>query len=185
MRALPLLMVTVILATSGCIRTASATRATTEHREVEREQTDVESDPITPDVLAVVARPLVLPAADWRAPYAEQRALSTLAGRVSYYHDSLEGNSTASGEPYDPDRFTAASRSLPFGTVLRVVRLDTGASTIVRVNDRGPFGRRRRLLDLSRAAAEELGMIDAGVIRARAEILERGVLRTALRSRRR
>lgn len=111
---------------------------------------------------------------EWRTEYAWRSALRTLRGRVSYYHDSLAGNSTASGEPYDPRAFTAASRDLPFGTVIRVVREDTGASSIVRVNDRGPFGRRRRLLDLSRAAAEELQMVDRGVVEVRAEILELG-----------
>ena len=67
---------------------------------------------------------------------------------------------------------TAASRDLPFGTIVRVVRVDTGASVVVRVNDRGPFGDRRRILDLSRAAAERLDMIRAGVVTIRAEILE-------------
>lgn len=95
-----------------------------------------------------------------------------LRGRASYYHDSLAGNPTASGEPYDPRRRTAASRTLPFGTRLRVTRLDTGATTVVRVNDRGPFGDRRRILDLSRRAADDLDMIRAGVIRIRAEIIE-------------
>jgi rare lipoprotein A len=60
---------------------------------------------------------------------------------------------------------------LPFGTVLRVVRIDTGASVIVRVNDRGPFGRRRRIVDLSRAAAEQLDMMRRGVVNVRVEVL--------------
>jgi len=92
-------------------------------------------------------------------------------GRASYYHDSLAGNRTASGERYDPTAFTAASRTLPFGTELRVTRVDTGATVDVRVNDRGPFGRRTRILDLSRAAAERLDMIRAGVVRVRVRVL--------------
>jgi len=96
-----------------------------------------------------------------------------LRGRASYYHDSLAGNSTASGEPYDPRKRTAASRTLPFGTRLRVTRVDNGRSTLVRVNDRGPFGRRARILDLSRRAAEDLDMIRAGVVTIRAEVLPR------------
>jgi len=100
-------------------------------------------------------------------------ATSTLTGRASYYSDSLAGNSTASGEPYDPRAMTAASRDLPFGTRVRVTRVDTGATVEVRVNDRGPFGDRSRILDLSRAAAEQLGMIRAGVVDVRAEILSR------------
>lgn len=109
---------------------------------------------------------------DWRAAYRDRTPLRTLRGRVSYYHDSLAGNPTASGPVYDPRAFTCASRDLPFGTVIRVIREETGRSTIVRVNDRGPFGRARRLLDLSRAAAEELDMIARGVVDVRAEILE-------------
>ena len=92
-------------------------------------------------------------------------------GRASYYADSLAGNRTASGERYDPAALTAASPDLPFGTRVRVTRLDTGASVVVRVNDRGPFRDRSRILDLSRAAAERLDMIRAGVVRVRAEIL--------------
>ena len=95
-----------------------------------------------------------------------------IEGRASYYSDSLAGNRTANGERYDPRALPAASRELPFGTMLRVTRVDTGASVIVRVNDRGPFGRRTRVLDLSRAAAERLGMIRAGVVSVRAEVLE-------------
>ncbi|NMC69457.1 MAG: septal ring lytic transglycosylase RlpA family protein, partial [Myxococcales bacterium] len=90
----------------------------------------------------------------------------------SYYSDTLAGNPTASGEPYDPAALTAAHRTLPFGTRVRVTRLDDERSVEVRINDRGPFGRRDRIIDLSRAAAERLGMIRAGVIRVRIEVLE-------------
>jgi rare lipoprotein A len=97
----------------------------------------------------------------------------TFAGRASYYSDTLAGNHTANGEIYDPTKFTAASRTLPFGTRLRVTRIDNGRKVEVRVNDRGPFGRRKRILDLSRAAAEELDMIRAGVVKVRVEVLGR------------
>ncbi|MEZ4254459.1 MAG: septal ring lytic transglycosylase RlpA family protein [Polyangiales bacterium] len=96
---------------------------------------------------------------------------SVLRGRASYYHDSLAGNATANGEIYDPALLTAANRTLPFGTMLRVTRIDNGMSVVVRVNDRGPFGRRTRILDLSRAAAQKLQMIRAGVVDVRAEVL--------------
>jgi Lytic transglycolase len=85
---------------------------------------------------------LPAPEADWRAAYRNRRAIREIEGDCSYYSDALAGRSTASGEPYDPSAYTAAHRELRFGTVLRVTRIDTGASTIVRVNDRGPFGRR-------------------------------------------
>ncbi len=92
-------------------------------------------------------------------------------GRASYYSDSLAGRSTASGEPYDPGELTAAHRSLPFGTVVEVERVDTGARVTVRVNDRGPFNDRRRIFDLSRRAAEELDMIRRGVVEIRARVI--------------
>lgn len=136
-------------------------------------------------VVLVLALPAALacgPAARGQAPSgnaldAEHRnspPLRTLEGRVSYYSDRLAGNHTANGDIYDPELYTAASRDLPFGTIVRVVRADDGRAVTVRVNDRGPFGDRRRILDLSRAAAEQLGMIREGVIQVRAEILLEG-----------
>ena len=105
----------------------------------------------------------------------EGSPLRVLTGRASYYADSLAGNRTANGELYDPRAFTAASRDLAFGTVVRVVRLGRDgralASVVVRINDRGPFRDHRRILDLSRAAAEALDMVRAGVVPIRAEIL--------------
>jgi rare lipoprotein A len=105
------------------------------------------------------------------ADYARREPVVVLEGSASYYSDSLAGNHTANGEVYDPGRLTAASRDLPFGSIVRVTRRDTGASVLVRVNDRGPFGSRKRILDLSRAAAEELRMIERGVAPVRAEVL--------------
>jgi rare lipoprotein A len=95
-----------------------------------------------------------------------------LRGDVSYYANSLSGNRTANGERYDPRAYTAASRSLPFGTKLRVTRLDNGKSVEVRVNDRGPFGHRRRILDLSRAAAKELDMLERGTVEVEAVVIQ-------------
>lgn len=83
-------------------------------------------------------------------------------GGASYYSDKLAGRSTASGEPYEPSKLTAAHRTLPFGTIVEVARED-GRKVEVRINDRGPF-KRGRVIDLSRRAAEELGMIRDGVI---------------------
>lgn len=96
---------------------------------------------------------------------------AVLEGKAAYYGDSLAGNRTANGDVYDPRGFTAASRTLPFGTLVRVVRVDNGRSVVVRINDRGPFGDERRIIDLSRAAAEQLDMIRAGVIDVRVEVL--------------
>ncbi len=101
-------------------------------------------------------------------------ALATLEGEASYYGDSLSGHKTASGEPYRPTALTAAHRKLPLGTILRVTRADGTRSVYVRINDRGPYGSSRRILDLSRAAAEQLGMIRAGVLEVRAEVVAYG-----------
>jgi rare lipoprotein A len=92
-------------------------------------------------------------------------------GLASYYADSLAGHRTANGERYDPRALTAAHRTLPFGTQLRVTRVDTRKSVVVRVNDRGPFGDSRRVLDLSRAAARRLDMLGAGVVRVHVEFM--------------
>jgi rare lipoprotein A len=104
--------------------------------------------------------------------FGDRKAQKTLLGEASYYSDALAGRKTASGEPYDPKAYTAAHRSLPFGTVLRVQRKDTGGVVYVRVNDRGPFGKRHRILDLSKAAAEHLGMIRRGIADVRIEVVE-------------
>ncbi len=84
------------------------------------------------------------------------------SGTASWYADSLHGRRTANGERYDREEFTAAHRSLPFGARLCVRSLVNGRTVIVRVNDRGPFAP-GRIIDLSRAAAEELGMMGLGI----------------------
>jgi peptidoglycan lytic transglycosylase len=104
-------------------------------------------------------------------------ALATLEGEASYYGNSLAGHATASGEPYRPQAFTAAHKKLPLGTVLRVTRHDGTRTVYVRINDRGPYGSSRRILDLSHAAAEQLGMLRAGVLEVRAEVVAYGKTR--------
>lgn len=105
--------------------------------------------------------------------YATAPALAVFNGKASYYGDQFAGRKTASGELYDPRALTAAHKELPFGTVVRVLRSDPPGVVYVRITDRGPF-RRGRVLDLSRAAAEQLQMIRAGVIPVRAEVVEFG-----------
>lgn len=107
----------------------------------------------------------------WLQHFAQYPAQRQLHGEASYYHGSLAGNHTANGDIYDPHMLTAAHRTLPFGTIARVTRLDTGAEVIVRVNDRGPFGKRTRIIDLSRAAAERLQLLHRGVAQVRVDIL--------------
>ena len=93
----------------------------------------------------------------------------TQTGTASWYGRRNQGRTTASGEPFDASRLTAAHRSLPFGTVLRVWDLTTGRTVRVRVNDRGPYVR-GRILDLSAEAASALGIRKAGVARVRIEV---------------
>jgi rare lipoprotein A len=120
-----------------------------------------------------------------RERYGARRALGTLRGEASYYGGKFAGRRTASGEVFDPSRYTAAHRTLPFGTVLRVTRLDTGGVVYVRVTDRGPFGKKRRILDLSEGAADLLDMRRRGIAEVRAEIVERGVAKPSRSKRRR
>jgi peptidoglycan lytic transglycosylase len=90
---------------------------------------------------------------------------------ASWYGRPFDGRATASGEIYDMEGMTAAHRTLPFGTLLRVLNLDNGRSTLVRVNDRGPFVRGRDI-DLSHRAARELDMLGPGTAHVRLTIAE-------------
>jgi rare lipoprotein A len=106
--------------------------------------------------------------------YYSRRALSVQRGQASFYADFFAGRRTANGEIYEPNAYTAAHRSLPFGSVLRVTRVGTGDWVLVRVNDRGPYGPRTRVIDLSKQAAKRLSMLHDGVVSVRLEILEMG-----------
>jgi rare lipoprotein A len=91
-------------------------------------------------------------------------------GLASWYGEPYHGRRTASGEVYDMHEMTAAHRTLPFGTVVRVTRRDTGADVKVRINDRGPFVR-GRIIDLSFAAAKRIDLDVDGVAPVRVEVL--------------
>ena len=95
---------------------------------------------------------------------------SPVVGMASFYDRSFEGRRTASGQAYDRHRLTAAHRSLPFGSRVRVTNLDNGLSVVVKVNDRGPFTK-GRVIDVSERAARELGFYRAGTARVRVEEL--------------
>jgi len=103
-----------------------------------------------------------------RAP-APQHPTNMYRGMASWYD---EPQMTASGERFNPSAFTAAHRTLPFGTRVRVINTRNGRSVIVRINDRGPYSH-KRIIDLSKAAARQLGMIDAGVAPVELEVLGR------------
>ena len=91
-------------------------------------------------------------------------------GWASYYARTLHGRRTANGEQYNEMAFTAAHPRLPFGTVLRVTHLKNQRTVEVRINDRGPFIK-GRIIDLSYAAAKQVGMLNDGVARVRITIL--------------
>jgi len=92
---------------------------------------------------------------------------SMYSGYASWYN---EPQKTASGERFNKNAMTAAHRTLPMGTRVRVTNTRNGRSVVVRINDRGPYGK-GRIIDLSEAAARQLGMIDAGVAPVQLEVL--------------
>ncbi len=92
-------------------------------------------------------------------------------GLASYYAQRYHGRPTASGEPYDERAMTAAHRTLPFGTRIKVTSLASGRTVTLRVNDRGPFVE-GRIVDVSRQAADRLDMVTAGVVKVRLERLD-------------
>ncbi len=95
----------------------------------------------------------------------------TQKGMASYYHNNLHGRSTASGELYDKNKLSGAHRSLPFGSKVKVTNLTNQKSVVVTINDRGPYVK-KRIIDISYAAAKKIDMIKAGVIEVQLEILK-------------
>ncbi len=89
---------------------------------------------------------------------------------ASWYGKRFHGRQTASGDVFDMNALTAAHPSLPFGTRVRVTNLDNGRSVIVKINDRGPFVK-RRIIDVSRRAAEKLGFVREGITQVRVEVI--------------
>ncbi len=98
-------------------------------------------------------------------------------GKATYYADRMHGRPTSSGTRYHRDSFYCAHRTLPFGTLVRVTDTQTGKSVIVKVIDRGPFGK-GKVVDLSKAAARELGMLGKGVIRIELEVVNDSISAT-------
>lgn len=98
--------------------------------------------------------------------------IARMQGKASWYGPGFHGRRTANGERFNTEAYTAAHRSLPFGTKVRVTNLSNGQAVVVRINDRGPYigG---RVIDLSKAAAQAIGMIRSGTAPVRIEILGR------------
>lgn len=132
------------------------------------------------NLTGVVLAALVMLAAGCLAPRPVYRggvrgAASLVAGleqrgMASFYAGSFNGRQTASGERYDMNAMTCAHRTLPFGTLIEVENLGNGSTVTVRVNDRGPYVG-GRIIDLSRGAADRLGMIDSGTADVRLRVI--------------
>lgn len=114
-------------------------------------------------ILALSALPVFAQAGDSRTPVGE--------GTASYYSSEFAGSRTASGERFDPGGMTAAHRSLSFGSHVAVTNLANNKEVVVRINDRGPWGK-GRIIDISYAAAKEIGMHRSGTARVKLELLD-------------
>ena len=146
--------------TGNLIATAQAASTEIAIREVVSPVTG-EAQPLTP---AVPALPIATPASD-------PRVRSVSRGEASWYGPGFFGNRTANGEVLRPGTLTAAHRTLPFGTLVRVTNLWNGRTAVVRINDRGPF-HGDRVIDLAHGAAQELGLVASGVASVRLEVLQ-------------
>ncbi len=93
-------------------------------------------------------------------------------GLATWYGQSFAGKKTSNGERFDPQAMTAANRKLPFGTWVEVRRVDTGSSVRVRINDRGPWGDSRKVIDLSYRAAKLLGFVERGAVKVEVRVVE-------------
>ena len=126
-------------------------------------------------VVAACAGPqqttVVVPAKPPTTRADRQKLIGTVErGLATWYGGKFHGRPTASGEPFDQDEMTAAHRSLPMGSRVRVTNLNNDLSVVVRINDRGPFGK-GRVIDLSRAAADQIDMLGSGVVPCTVEVL--------------
>lgn len=137
---------------------AAASDAATSARVEASTSATIELVPVQPtdDVSAATNAPTLIV----EAPSAPQETVMG-RGSASYYAAKFDGRRTASGERFDNADMTGAHRTLPFGTLVRVTNVATGNSVVVRINDRGPFTA-GRMIDVSRAAADELGLVARG-----------------------
>jgi rare lipoprotein A len=99
-------------------------------------------------------------------PGASESVSGTETGLASFYSESYNGKKTANGEIYNSSDYTAAHKKLPFGTKVKVTNLSNGKTVKVRINDRGPFIA-GRIIDLTRAAAKKIDMVNAGVVKVK------------------
>lgn len=121
-------------------------------------------------LLAATLAALLSACATAPTPKMPDRIPTSQTGEASWYGPTFHGKTTANGERYNMLLLTAAHRTLPFGTLVKVTNLSNGKSATVRINDRGPF-LKGRILDLSYAAARALGANAPGVIRVRLQVI--------------
>ena len=120
---------------------------------------------VAPNAPVAVKPPVVAPPKP-----AKTLVVSTSTGEASWYGPGFFGNRTANGEVFRPGTMTAAHRTLPFGTKVKVTNLRNGKETIVRINDRGPFSG-HRVIDIAHGAAQHLGLVSSGIAQVRLEVL--------------
>ena len=135
--------------------------------------TAIELSPSNRDLETSIEEPELLPQPVARPEPSKPAGpvvVSTHSGEASWYGPGFYGNRTASGEVFRPGTMTAAHRTLPFGTKVRVTNLWNGRRAVVRINDRGPFVG-HRVIDLGHGAAKELGLMTSGVAQVKLEVL--------------
>ncbi len=98
--------------------------------------------------------------------------LGPAQGICVYYNDKFHGHTLASGEKYDKEALTAAHKTLPFGTMVKVTNLENNKSTVVRVNDRGPHGSKMKIIEITSRAAKEIDMVKKGKVKVAIEAVE-------------
>jgi rare lipoprotein A len=124
-------------------------------------------------VLILVFVPLVGVAQS--PPASAGASAGPMKGICVYYNDAFQGHILASGEKYDKDALTAAHKSLPFGTKVKVTNLENKKSVVVRVNDRGPHGgSKSKIIEITSRAAQEIDMIKEGKVQVQVEVVELG-----------
>ena len=127
--------------------------------------------PLQPAVLAQeLTEPLLKLTASRDAAVQQPQVRSTSEGEASWYGPGFYGNRTANGEVYRRGTMTAAHRTLPFGTKVRVTNLWNGRTAVIRINDRGPFID-HRVIDLGHGAASDLGLTASGIAQVKLEVL--------------
>jgi rare lipoprotein A len=123
-------------------------------------------------LLVVVLSPLIIVAQEKTTTVQKKpvKSAKTLYGTASYYSNKFEGRRTANGETFSQKKFTAACNALPLGTWIKVTNIKNGKTVIVKTNDR-LHPKMKRVVDLTRAAAQKLGFISSGLTRVKVEVL--------------